>query len=290
MEERIKAKEIVIKVLDCMHNNLEEVYKATYAPARYIVHLHPDDYDRLEGLFSKIKEGIAQALQDELDALNRGAQPKGLWTGKLARFGLRQIDEMTYERAGPQWNVEIQADAQEEISPGSLIIESFNDLDSQSDNVSGGGRTIRVVERHTAGGGTSRSREVIRNDSAPQRIYARISYHDENGPAVYEMTKPLIKIGRGKRAYATDLTLNASEDISREHLHIRYNETSRQFEIKDFSLLGTKVNNVPVRKSVETDRATNEKKYLDLWDSLPSPAQIVLADLLVLEFAGVAPA
>ncbi len=288
MEERIKAKEIVIKVLDCMHNNLEEVYKATYAPARYIVHLHPDDYDRLEGLFSKIKEGIAQALQDELDALNRGAQPKGLLTGKLARLGLRQIDEMTYERAGPQWNIEIQADAQEEIFPGSLIIESFNDLDSQSDNVSGGGRTIRVVERHTASG-TSRSREVIRNDSAPQRIYARISYRDENGLAVYEMTKPLIKIGRGKRAYATDLTLNASEDISREHLHIRYNETSRQFEIKDLSTLGTKVNNVSVRKSVGIDKATNEKKYMDLWDPLPFPAQIVLADLLVLEFAGVTP-
>jgi len=273
MEEpvRVKSKDIIDRLREHMLDNLEETYKVTYAPARYIVHLHPDDHDHLSGFFSKVKEGAVNALNDDLESLNRNARPTGLLTGFLDRFKLREVEEMCYVLAGQEWDIDFAPDNGNEIPQGEMEIESRLDVDFRTAEYGDGSKTINVVKRYSADG-TSRSTEAGKSDSSPRNIFARIkvTYEDPNkGEDVLEMTKSEITIGRGRQA---DIRLAAPEDVSRIHIHIRYNENNRQFEIKDTSLLGITVNG-------------NKIEGKDVWAPLSPKAIISLADKVILEFA-----
>jgi hypothetical protein len=96
------------------------------------------------------------------------------------------------------------------------------------------------------------------------------------------MTKPEIVIGRGGKDYLTDLKLYTSPDVSREHLRIRYDSLNDQFFIRDVSTLGTKVNGFPIQSSVEIVDGAKHDRNIEV--PIPPRAQIVLADVLTLEF------
>jgi hypothetical protein len=95
-------------------------------------------------------------------------------------------------------------------------------------------------------------------------------------------------IGRKDEAYEwVGVQLDTVDDVSREHLRIRYEEAEDRFAIKDLSSFGTTVadadrpddkHTVPSSIDPETD------KDIDRWEPLPDRAVIGLADVIFLEF------
>ena len=276
---RVRAKAIIDSIRECMLSNLEEIFKFTLVPARYIIHLHPDDYDNLKGFFSVIKKGASHALNDYLAELNGAVQSAGGLTGKLTGWWRGKPEEMKYERAGTDWEIEFIVDYSDEAIPGLHAIETLIDIDSRTDNIEGGSKTIRVLHRQTAEG-TKQTREELEK----QRVYAQISYEDLEGRKSYQMTKAKIRIGRGSSSDWVDLKLVAPEDVSREHIQMRYQSANRQFEIKDLSSLGTWINGQRVTSSAGIDEMTGNKRDLDIWEPLPPQAQISLAGMIFLDF------
>src|SRR5580700_8074268 len=76
------ARDIIREILRNMREGLEPMHFTTLAPAIYHVYLHPDDFDRLRGIFPRIKDETKKALDAEIADLNRASIGERL---KLAR-------------------------------------------------------------------------------------------------------------------------------------------------------------------------------------------------------------
>lgn len=275
MEDFASGREIILEVLKNMRLQGEELLYSTIVPTSYEIYLHPDDYQRLEGVLPQVVAQAKRALTDELGRINRSTSVANRVRSLLKRPILPS------ERAGGEWDVRILADADEELARGDIHVYSTMAL--AETGAYAGNLTKRIFTSRL--GGRAETHEVPAQ--APDRAapLATLTYEDENGPQTYRVDRPHLVVGRGGPGYWVDLKLATVPDVSREHIRVRYDEETRRFYIKDLSTLGTTVNGAAIPSSIEV--VGEEKRDRNIEVPLPPVAVIGLAGAVFLHFKSV---
>jgi hypothetical protein len=272
------AREIILEIIRNMREGLEPLHYTTLPPAIYHVYLHPDDFERLRGIFPRMQEETRQALDAELADLNRASIGERL---KLAR---KPASKVVAPEGG--WRIQFFENSDDDVAPGDIVIYSELALPAKPE-FGAGSMTKRINTRRMSGETTATQK--YEEQLAPTRemdAYATLEYDDQGAGKTYRMTKNQIVIGRGGRDYWTDLKLNTLPDVSREHVRLRRDAETGEFFIKDLSRLGTSVNGKRIPTSI--DFVDGEKRDKNLEVKLPAQARIGLADVIFLEFRGAA--
>jgi pSer/pThr/pTyr-binding forkhead associated (FHA) protein len=300
---RVTARAIIDTVVDSMKKYTEPLAYTMLAPSHYQVHLNTEDHERLAGIFTRIVEETKQRLDEELERQNRG--PGMLrWIRKLSG----EASSMVYEKADGDWYISFHENADEDVEAGAFDVSVELALPAKGD--ASGTKTRVITVRRSAEGRTRKIREDIEsrppsgssisgaaeaepagreqgprrspNGIEPPTVYARLSYEDERGRQTYNMTKNQIVIGRGGVDYWVDVHLDASDDISREHLRLRRDPQTGKFYIKDMSTYGTTVNGEKIEPSVEFEGSAKKDKNVEV--ELPPRATVGLAGTLDISF------
>jgi hypothetical protein len=273
---RRPARDIIDAVVDNMRKNLELLKYSTLAPSRYTVYLHPDEYNRLDGIIPILQEQTARALSDELQKLNRRS-PVQKWVERW-----RGDPDPEISNAATGWQVDFAADPDGDMNEGDLLIDSELVLPASPD-LGVGERTRRITTVHAGRSTSTREQTVNRAPSdATPKVLARIEYDDAAGHHSYDVLKDSVTIGRGGIAYPVDIPIASSPDVSREHARLRREPATGRFFLIDLSSLGTTLNGRHVPKGYdEVDGARREN---GAETALPDSAKIGLADTVFLEF------
>jgi hypothetical protein len=284
------AREIIIEIVRNMRDGLEPLHYSTLAPAIYNVYLHADDLDRLRGILPRIVQEARQALDAEVESLNRASLGQRL---KLTR---RREPKITAPEGG--WQVAILENTDDDVQPGDIVIYSELALPAKPE-FGAGSMTKRIATRRMGGtlssassydkppgAGGAAPAGAAPGEAAPGggAVFAVIEYEDQGGRKLYRMTKEQIVVGRGGRDYWTDLKLDTLPDVSREHFRLR-RDSSGKFYLKDLSRLGTTINGEPAPSSV--DIVDGAKRDRNVEAVVPEKARIGLAGVLFLEFRGI---
>ena len=285
MEMQPTAEDVILSIVEKMHESLEPLLYTTLAPSLFHVFLRRRDYERRKGLFTAMTDEARQALDRELDELN-GVTARPPWYLFFMKF-FSKARPKKYLKPKEGWNISFGVD--DDLPDGEKCrVDAILTAPSKVE-LAGGSKTIRAESvRLPEGSKTLRPAESARDSreqaaEAAERVYALISYTDEGGPQSYMMKKSQIKVGRGSVEYWVDLKLNTKSDVSHEHLWLRYDEQARQFFIKDMSTFGTSVDGAQIPASVEV--VNGEKRDKNVWVELPGRARIDLAGVLQLDFA-----
>jgi hypothetical protein len=263
-------------VIDNMRKNLEPLKYSTLAPSRFTVYVHPAEYARLEGIVPILEEQTVRALTDELQRLNH-RPPIKRWLGRLTRNRELQIDN-----AGAEWQIEFRADPDGDMNEGDLLIDSEVVLPARPE-LGVGERTRRITTIHDGHRTTTREHTVSRAPrSLPAAAFARIVYDDSSGPHAHDVVKDSVTIGRGGIAYAVDIRIVSSVDVSREHARIRRDPQTGRFYLIDLSSLGTTLNGRHVPRGYEEHEGAKRENGVETL--LPDIARIGLADTVFIEF------
>jgi len=316
MNDNARGRDIIAQILVNMRGQTEELRYSRVVASSYNVHLHPDDYARLEGLVPEIVLQARRALGEELERLNRAAPLE-----ERVRSLVRK-PKVPYERTSSEWAIQIIPDPNDELQPGDILVDAT--LVTPGTDGYSGSRTQRIVtHRHgeqverrvgpsepvpaappfattpTSTGTSSFAAtpaNIATSTSLPppapaeapsdpraddgRPALAIIRWRDSQGAHAFRMVTPSIKVGRGGASYWVDIKLDAAADVSREHLRIRYDEAARQFFVQDLSTYGTTVNGVALPKP-PADAAPGTAAPET---PLPERAMIGLADVLVMSF------
>ena len=273
---RRPARDIIDAVVDNMRKNLEPLKYSTLAPSRYTVYLHASEFARLEGIIPILREQTMRALSDELASLNRRS-PVRRWVGRLRRASDTEI-----RNAAADWQVEFLADPDGDMNEGDLLIDSELVLPASPD-LGVGERTRRITTLRVGQHTTTHEQSVNRNGSVSQApVYARVEYDDDVGHHAFDIVKDTITIGRGGVAYAIDIRIATSPDVSREHARLRRDPQTGRFFLVDLSSLGTTLNGRHVPKGY--DDVEGAKRENGAETALPDAARIGLADTVFLDF------
>ena len=92
------ARDIILEVVRNMREGLEPLHYTTLPPAIYHVYLHTEDFERLRGIFPRMQAETRQALDAELEELNRASLGERL---KLTR---KPAPKVTAPEGG--WRIE----------------------------------------------------------------------------------------------------------------------------------------------------------------------------------------
>ena len=265
-------------VLQNMRQNLEQLKYSTLAPSRYIVYLHAEEYARMEGIFPILQAETARALTEELESLNR--RPEVL---RKVNQLLRR-SETTVQNPGGEWQIEFFRDPDGELGPGDILVDSELVIPGRPE-LGVGERTRRVTT--TRSGERTNVREqavrpVAADAAAPAAVFARLRFEDNRGPHTFDVTRDSITIGRGGVAYHVDVKVEASADVSREHLRLRRDPQTNTFFVVDLSSLGTTVNGRKLPKGFEETEGTKRENGVET--PLPDTARIGMADTVYLDF------
>jgi FHA domain len=273
---RRPARDIIEAVVDNMRKNLEPLKYSTLAPSRYTVYLHASEFARLEGIIPILREQTTRALSDELASLNRRS-PVRRWVGRLRRASDTEI-----RNAATDWQVEFLADPDGDMNEGDLLIDSELVLPASPD-LGVGERTRRITTLRVGQHTTTHEQSVNRSGSVSQApVYARVEYDDDAGHHAFDIVKDTITIGRGGVAYAIDIRIATSPDVSREHARLRRDPQTGRFFLVDLSSLGTTLNGRHVPKGY--DDVEGAKRENGAETALPDAARIGLADTVFLDF------
>jgi hypothetical protein len=259
------ARDIILEIVRNMREGLEPLHYTTLPPAIFHVYLHPDDMARLRGILPRILDEARQALDAEVEELNRASLAEKL---KISR---RSDPKIAVPEGG--WQIRILENTDDEVSPGDIEIRSELAVPGKED-FGTGSMTKRIATRRLAGVESTKQSYV--EASAPGTpdvaagAFAVIEYEDKGGRKTFTVTKDQIVAGRGGHDYWTDLKLDTLPDVSREHFRLRRDPASGQFFLTDVSSLGTTIEGAKVPPQQETP--------------LPPKARIGLAGVLFLEF------
>jgi hypothetical protein len=268
------ARDIILEVVRNMREGLEPLHYTTLPPAIYHVYLHPEDFERLRGIFPRMQEETRQALDAEMMELNRASLGERL---KLAR---KPAAKVVAPDGG--WRIEFFENTDDDVEAGDVVIYSELALPAKPE-YGAGSMTKRINTRRMAGELTaSQKYEEQLPETKQMEAHATIEYEDQTGRQTYRMAKNQIVIGRGGRDYWTDLKLTTLPDVSREHVRLRRDAQTGEFFIKDLSRLGTSVNGERIPTSVEY--VDGEKRDKNVEVKLPATARIGLADVVFLDF------
>jgi len=275
-QNRRPARDLIVAVLENMRRNLEPLRYSTIAPNRYLVYLHPVEYNRLEGLIPILQEQTLRALGEELDVLNRRS-----FVRKYAERLLGHADTPVQSVAG-EWHVEFLPDPDDDVAEGDILIVSELALPT-SPELGPGERTRRIATVHSDRRTTTRQQTVTdAHPPSPSHVFARIEYDDNGGHHSFDAVKDSITIGRGGITYPVDIKIMSSVDVSREHARIRRDPKTGQFFIIDLSSLGTTLNGRHVPRGY--DELDGTKRENGTETPLPDQARIGLADTVYLQF------
>jgi len=278
----VTPEEIIHLILEEMQAGMCPSYYSNLAPSVFDVYLYIDDFERLRPLERRMRDEAVRALDEKLRELNKSVEPR-----IKAPFLPNKKTAKRYEILG-QWSVEFHENTDDDARDNPLVIHSAFPAGAV-DEERAGTMTERVMKRRSDGQSivtsTERSAEALDTSRATGILHANIEYEDDTGAHVYQMTKDLIKIGRGAADRWVDLKVNAKKDVSREHLQIRRDPASGQFFIKDLSSLGTTVNGKRIPASIEHVNGEEVDKNLEA--PLPPKARIGLAGVLSLDFKAV---
>jgi hypothetical protein len=278
---RVTPEEIVHFLLEEMEAGLCPTYYSNLVPSVYDVYLHVDDLERLRPLEQRMREEAVNALTDKLSTLNKAAEPRlKLPVGSTKKRIKR------YETLG-EWSIEFHENADEDAREHPLVIHSsFPALPDSDDRV--GTLTERVSKRRSDGQTVSTSTQRtadIDTRRATGIVYANLAYDDDSGAHTFQMTKDLIKIGRGSPDHWVDLKLKTKKDVSREHLQIRRDPATGKLFIKDLSTLGTTVDGKRVPPSIQHTGVADPDANIEV--PLPGKARIGLAGVLFIDFKAI---
>lgn len=262
--------------------NLYPLPYTTLPPAIFHVYLHPEDFDRIEGIVPRLVAELQQALGDEVRRINQGRERSG---GVLSRL-IAQAEAPPVEVPSAGWDIQVSADRNGTLQPGELGIDSMLPLPPPLEF--GGPATTRIVKSVLNESG--RSSTTIEIAPAPGtspahdvdlRERATLIYDDEQGHHEFGMCKDTLSIGRGGSSVWVDVQVFTSSKVSREHCRLRRDRSGRFF-IQDASSWGTSVNGALIPAAVKGPdgvlRPGDETE-------LASPSRIQLADALVIQFA-----
>jgi pSer/pThr/pTyr-binding forkhead associated (FHA) protein len=278
---RVTPEEIVSFILEEMEAGLCPTYYSNLVPSVYDVYLYTDDLERLRPLEQRMREEAVNALSEKLSALNKAAEPKL----KLP-LGAGKKRTKRYESLG-EWSIEFHENADDDARENPLVIHSAFPANSESEDRIGT-LTERITKRRgdgqTVTTSTQRSGDIDTR-RASGIVYANLAYEDDSGAHTFQMTKDLVKIGRGSPDHWVDVKLKAKKDVSREHLQIRRDPASGKLFIKDLSTLGTTVDGKRVPPSIQ--RSGGEDLDANVEVPLPVKARIGLAGVLFIDFKAV---
>ncbi len=258
---RLQGDDLVAEVLRNMEEGLFRIRKKTVVPAIYRIYLNPEDHAQFRDVENFVRSEIRAALDERLAA----------WNGsrlRLAKVLLEKIgaadasDAGEYVRVADDWTVEIYPDVDGKLTAGEIEIHS--ELGSpQKTELGGGSMTRRIIpQKADAPAAQTAARpattppppdDLSDEDRTKGRAFAHITYVDQSGPKVFEITKNLTVIGRGGRSYWVDVRLETLPDVSREHCRIRRDPDSGLFTLEDVSQFGTSVNGIPVGKDASVE-------------------------------------
>ncbi len=271
---------VILEVVRAMRENLEPLVFSTIAPTRFYVYLHPDDHKRLEGIFPVLVEQARRALDEELKRANEKSAAE-----KMRGWLSKEPQRPPIEPPREGWDIRLEPDLDGEMQPGDIAVAS--ELVLPAPDEFAGSRTRRVTTMQSAGK-TSRREQLIETTSshgAPAgggTAFATLTYEDQQGPHRFSMTKNEIVVGRGGVGYWVDVRLQASPDVSREHIRLRRDPGTGAFFLKDLSTLGTTIDGQTVASSIEIVDGNKRDKGVEV--PLPPHARIGLAGLLFLQF------
>src|SRR5262245_1105249 len=208
-KERATGRDVILAVVENMHQSLEPLVTETVAPSLYRVYLHDGDYEHLRTLFGKIENEAKKVLDQELERLNKDSVP--VLQRLLRRKNGGSEPPMRYVSAESGWYIRFQEDPNGTLTPGDIeVVSEFAQPVVQG---YGAGSKMRRISTTRRLGQTVSRRELT--DSLP--AYARLSYQDKRGPQTYLMAKDEIVIGREAPDVWVDLRLDTLPDVSREH-------------------------------------------------------------------------
>jgi len=233
------------------------------------------------------------ALGEKLATLNKTKEPML----KLPLGAAKKKRTKRHEILG-EWSVEFHENTDDDARENPLVIHSTFPVAANPSDDRVGTLTERVSKRRMDGQTVTMTAPAAPPPATPTErsgnidtrraagiVYANLTYDDEMGPHTYQMTKDLIKIGRGSADRWVDLKLKAKKDVSREHLQIRRDPSSGHFFIKDLSTLGTTVNGKRVPASIA--QVNGEEVDSNVEAALPDKAQIGLAGVMSIDFKAV---
>ncbi len=275
---------IVDVLLEEMEAGVCPTFYTNLVPSVFEIYLPSDELERLRPLERRMRDEAVRALSDKLAALNRSLQPKlklplPLATSKKA--------VKRYEALG-EWSVEFLENVDEDAKENPLTIHSSFPFAGEEDDRAGT-LTERVTKKRMDGQTLTSSTQRTGNvdtSKAAGLVYASLEYEDETGPHTFQMTKDLVKIGRGSADHWVDLKLKTQKDVSREHAQIRRDPATGRLFIRDLSTLGTTVDGKRVPANVQ---GNSEQMDANGELLLPQKARIGLAGVLFLEFRTVKP-
>jgi hypothetical protein len=259
------AREIILEIVRNMREGLEPLHYTTLPPSIFHVYLYADDMERLRGITPRIIEEARRALDEEVEALNRGSFAEKL---KLARRSGPKI-------ASPEggWQIRILENTDEEVVQGDIEIRSELAVPAKEEFGSGS-MTKRIATRRLGGVESTKqsydAAPAAHTPAEPAGAFAVIEYEDHGGRKSFAVTKDQIVVGRGGRDYWTDLKFDTLPDVSREHFRLRRDPASGQFFLTDLSRLGTTIDGEAAPPQQETP--------------LPAKTRIGLAGVLFLDF------
>lgn len=272
---RRAARDIIDAVVENMRASREPLKYSILAPSRFTVYLHPSEFARLEDVAPLLQEETARALNEELDRLNRHTRIARL----MAKLSGRS--EPAVRNPAGAWQVEFVADSDGELQEGDLLVESQLVLPGRPE-LGAGERTRRVATIRRGGETITNEHTTFRAEPSTPPLYAQITYDDDTGRHVYDVTRDSLSIGRGGIAFPVDLRIESSADVSREHARIKRNPQSGRFSLIDLSSLGTTLNGRHVPKGY--DEVDGRKRENGAETALPDTARIGLADTVFLDF------
>jgi len=278
---RVTPEEIVNFILEEMEAGLCPTYYSNLVPSVYDVYLYIDDHERLRPLEQRMREEAINALSEKLSALNKAAGSKL----KLP-LGAAKKRAKHYETLG-DWSVEFHENADDDARENPLVIHSSFPGSAESEDRAGT-LTERVTKRRSDGQTVTTSTQRtgnIETSRATGIVYANLAYEDDSGAHTFQMTKDLLKIGRGSPDHWVDLKLKSKKDVSREHLQIRRDPATGNLFIKDLSTLGTTVDGKRVPPSIERSGGADMDANIEV--PLPAKARIGLAGVLFIDFKAV---
>jgi FHA domain len=190
-----------------------------------------------------------------------------------------------------EWHVEFLRDPDGELNEGDILVDSELLLPPPPD-LGAGDRTRRVTTRHfrqpeapaaaAAQRVSTRVETIDRPAVTTSAVHARLRYEDNSGVHSYDIAKDSVTVGRGGLAYRVDVRVEASADVSREHLRIRRDPATNRFYLLDLSSLGTTVDGARVAKGYEEADGTKRENGVET--PLPPCARIGLADTVFIDF------
>ena len=281
---RLTSRDVIDAVVDNMRQNLEELRYATLAPSRYTVYLSAPYHARIEGILPRLQAETARALDEELARLNRPSwlRRRTSWLTQLP--GRRPTP---HENAGVCWEIEFVADSAGELADEDDLIVHSDLVLAPNPELGVGERTRRITTVRAGDRTSSREESGPPAPAAAAVVHARLTFVDNLGAHVHDILRDQTTIGRGGQAYAVDIRVNTSEDVSREHARLRRDPLSGQFFLIDLSSLGTTLNGRHVPRGVEEHAGGRRENGAETM--LPDRARIGLAGTVFIDFERVRP-